>query len=233
MKKKMNKEPRQKIISVSLAIAVITTCWLGYAALSLKSERNSLQQELADLEGRGKQVQKKLAEQKALADHAVHARSGLESEVRAAVAKTAELDKEKQVLQARVEELEKKSAAGNDELQVRLEKLKGNIEQWKDQYEKLRQESVARIKEQEQTIAQLTNDKQQFESSLKQETQQHDRCKKNNAGLAALAQELVDNYRKKGVLGSLAQSEPLTQLKQVELEKLMQEYLDRIDKNTL
>jgi len=229
----MKKETGLKIITGLLVIALLAAGWFGYTTYSLKNERNGLREEVAELVSRGKQLQKKLAEQKALADQYLRAKSNLESELRNSQARAAELDQEKQALLARIDELNKKSTAGNEQLLARIGKLKENLELWKMQYEKLRQESISTIRERDQTIAQLTSDKEILDSSLNEETQQHNRCKKNNARLAELSQELAGRYQEKGVLGSLARSEPLTRIQQVELEKLVQEYLDKIDQNTL
>jgi chromosome segregation ATPase len=52
---------------------------------------------------------------------------------------------------------------------------------------------------------------------------------KNNKRLTEIAMELVGRYENKGLVASLKQAEPLTQLGKVELENLVQEYRFEIE----
>jgi hypothetical protein len=49
--------------------------------------------------------------------------------------------------------------------------------------------------------------------------------------LVGIANELVDKYKDKGVFGSVLAKEPLTGVKKVELEHLVQEYGDKIEEH--
>ncbi|MDP2326008.1 MAG: hypothetical protein Q8N51_18555 [Gammaproteobacteria bacterium] len=54
-------------------------------------------------------------------------------------------------------------------------------------------------------------------------------CAQKNAQLAGIANEALDRYEKKGCFGALAQAEPFTRLKRVEVENAVEEYRQRID----
>ena len=58
-------------------------------------------------------------------------------------------------------------------------------------------------------------------------------CTADNKKLGALSKELLGRYADKGVMDAMMQREPLTQLKRVELENLVQQYDDRIAESSL
>jgi chromosome segregation ATPase len=53
-------------------------------------------------------------------------------------------------------------------------------------------------------------------------------CTTHNRKLGALSTELLGRYADKGVMDAMMEREPLTQIKRVELENLVQQYDDRI-----
>ena len=222
------------ILVLLLAVVAGGSIWLGYMAHSLGLQGDTLQQDVARLESREKLMQKKIAEEKALAGRYQRVQSDLEGELRAADAKNAEVMREKELITAQLEELKKQPPAqGDAELLAAVDKLKENIAQWKTRFDELREKSINTLKERDEKNATLVGENQKLTASLSQETQQHNRCKKNNAGLASLSRELTEKYEKKNALDSLSAKEPLTQFDKVELEKLIQEYLDQIDRQTL
>lgn len=223
-----------KIIMLLLAITAGGGIWLGYTAHTLSLQRDGLQQDVARLESREKLLQKKIAEEKALAGRYQRAQSDLQSELRAADARMNVVSREKELVAAQLAEIKKQQPGqGDAQLLATLDKLKENINQWKTRFDELREESVKTIRERDEQNAALVSENQQLAASLSQETQQHNRCKTNNAGLAGLSRELVEKYEQKNALDSLTAREPLTQFEKVELEKLVQEYLDKIDRQTL
>jgi chromosome segregation ATPase len=234
-KAKMKNTILTKIMGLLLAVAAGGCLWLGYSAHSLSRQREALQQELTRLESREKLMQKKIAEEKALAGRYQQAQSDLQDELRKADARIAEVSREKEVAEARLAEVKQQQqpAQDNAELLATIDKLKENIAQWKTSFDDLREESVSNIREREEKNATLAGENQKLSAALKQETQQHNRCKTNNAALAGLSRELVEKYEKKNAMDSLSTREPLTQFEKIELEKMVQEYLDKIDKQTL
>ena len=59
---------------------------------------------------------------------------------------------------------------------------------------------------------------------------QLDAAVRNNLALHALGLELLSRYEGKGVLESLSAREPFLQIKRVELENLVQDYRDKLDR---
>jgi chromosome segregation ATPase len=54
-------------------------------------------------------------------------------------------------------------------------------------------------------------------------------CAQKNVQLAGIANEALDRYQKKGCFGALAQVEPFTGLKRIEVENAVDEYRQQID----
>ncbi len=79
------------------------------------------------------------------------------------------------------------------------------------------------LQEREKELKQLTADSQR----------KYDQCAEHNARLYMIADELIHKYENKGVVSSLLEKEPFTQIKKVELEKLVQDYKDKIDQQKL
>jgi chromosome segregation ATPase len=91
-----------------------------------------------------------------------------------------------------------------------------------------------------QQIALLTRQQQDTASQLKQTQQQLDAskasdasCQAKNLKLYEYSQELVTRYQKKGVWAALTQKEPVTGLKEVGVENVVQEYQEKLAKQKI
>ena len=82
-------------------------------------------------------------------------------------------------------------------------------------------------------IMKLETENGELTANIQEKTSGLKRCEEHNVRLSQLAEEVLNAYYEKGVGASLAQAEPFTKLKQVELEKIVQEYLGRIDKDNM
>ena len=85
----------------------------------------------------------------------------------------------------------------------------------------------------EQKQSQTFRSLQEREKELKSLVQNYDKCADNNIRLYHIGDELIKRYRDKGFTGTLLQNEPFTQVKKVELEKLVENYKERIDREKL
>lgn len=214
---------------LGIGLAIVLALGSMYGVYSLFSQRNALRGEVAELNVKVVQLKNKYAEQKAMAEAMLRAKQAADSGSR--VAESLKLENEK--LQAEKLKGEQALAQHQAKHQEQMTELKERFAQQRSALEKLKEESGRAILEKDQKITALTGERDSLKASLTRETDQHARCKKNNAQLAALSTEVVKKYKNKGVLGSIAGGEPLTQIKKVEHEKLCQEYLDTIDKDTL
>jgi chromosome segregation ATPase len=70
---------------------------------------------------------------------------------------------------------------------------------------------------------------QDLQSKLDEMTRQNGICEAGNRKLYQLNVELLERYKKKSVFDAVLQHEPLTGLKDVEMQNIIQKYRDEID----
>lgn len=218
---------------IFISLLVLALAASGYGLYRRDTERKILHQEVDSLNNRTALLQKKISEQKSLIDTMRRATQEIESRARDTAFKLENMEKEKNKLEGEVAAHEKKMTEMRTSCEESIASHKERVESLQIAYENLKEESNRIIKEKNQQITLVTNEKDSLDASLKQETFQRKRCVEHNNRFAILTDELVKRYENKGVLSSVGQIEPFTQLKKVEIEKICQEYRDRIDENTL
>lgn len=72
-------------------------------------------------------------------------------------------------------------------------------------------------------------DKQQLNAKITKQTELTQACEKKNMDLYKIAVAFMDKYKNKGVMSSLMQEEPFTQIEEVNIENVLQEYRDKAD----
>ncbi|MCU0588425.1 MAG: hypothetical protein MUF52_09735 [Syntrophobacteraceae bacterium] len=197
----------------------------GYGKHLLGIERREHEEAVAGLNKKVAAIQKKYTEER-------DQKATCESQKRAAAA---ELEKLRQAggqivdvakkLEARVAELE----AGGKEAQEALNQARGAYRALEDKAAEIA--TVARERGDE--IKKLRGENQGIDSQLKGTEAKLEQCESHNARLALLGTELVEKYEKKGLVTSMFQNEPFTQVKKVEIENLAAEYRDKIEKEKL
>ena len=78
-------------------------------------------------------------------------------------------------------------------------------------------------------LRQTQESKSQIEASLTLRTQEFSACSTKNESLHRLGVALIKQYEEKSCLGSVLQREPLTQLKSVDIENMVEEYREKLD----
>lgn len=217
-----------------LAVVAFTLLLIGLITLvffhrQLIGERDGLLVEIATLEQKNAMLKKSYSEQKTQAENFQRARQAAEVKLGTANRLLGEQEEQLAELQVKVEEMEERLARQDLSQKDREEQVRNAIDQWKAKVE----EFQVKVREQRARIDELEALAATTKAALDNETVQHKGCREKNGRLAAIAQELATSYQKKGVVDILTSSEPLTQLKKVEMEKLVQEYLDRIDAEVL
>lgn len=229
----MNPTTKKWLGRTLVALLVLGLIASAYGLYRLDAERKALHKEVESLTNRSELLLKKYNEQKAMTDTMRRTAQKIESRLRAVSADLAKMEGEKQQMENAMAAYEKQIAdlrAACEETIADHEKRYAALQ---TAYQQLREESTRIITEKNQLIVQLTHERDTLDASLKQETFQRKRCVEHNARFAQLSEELVRQYENKGIWGALGQLEPFTQLKKVELEKICQEYRDKIDDNTL
>lgn len=182
-----------------------------------------------DLEDRNELIHSKYKEQKNLNSELMKSKRTLEGQNAAMKMKVSKIEKEKEAMLGKMAKLE----AEINNVDARVETLIQEKAKLETTMADLRKQHAAKMDELTANIDKLTSEKSALNSKLRMTRSQLGRAEKHNAKLCLIGQELLDAYEKKGVFGTLAESEPLTQLKKVEMEKLIQEYRDKIDDHEL
>jgi chromosome segregation ATPase len=143
----------------------------------------------------------------------------------------AELDKTKKELESALKERDAgtqklgrssqdlvNSQARTDALQRGFDTLKSRFDQLVEQF----RATVSAMKELEQEKDRLTASVSDYDVRVKA-------CERNNEVLYKTDLELIDLYEHKGVFTSLMQHEPVTRLKRVQIENLMDQYRQLAD----
>ncbi len=223
----------KRLVQILAALLVLVLAISGYGLYRLDAERKTLRKEVASLNNRTELLLKKYNEQKAMTDSMRRATQEIESRARDAAMSLANMEKEKKQLESAAADHEKKMTEMRNSYEEAIAGHKEHFDSLRTSYDNLKDESNRIIKEKNEQITLITNERASLDASLKQESFQNKRCREHNGRFAALTDELVKRYENKGVLSSVGQLEPFTQLKKVEIEKICQEYRDKIDENTL
>lgn len=147
-------------------------------------------------------------------------------------------------VQKRLDEEKAKSAAAQNQLKstkrnlgdtdTLLEKYKATDVGLRERIEQQRgkmKEVVDKYKELVSTLRQLEAERNQLRVDLTTKDKAFEVCAQKNVQLYQTSLELADQYEKKGVWQSLVASEPVTQIKRVEIENIVQEYINRVEQS--
>ncbi|HKY18435.1 MAG TPA: hypothetical protein VJL82_05835 [Rhizomicrobium sp.] len=148
----------------------------------------------------------------------------LEDENATLLAKQSQLERERLAATQKAEAAEKElkslrgqTASGREALQRAAEAQKQNQEKWETAY-----------KEASSTAQTRDADAKRFEAALAALREQNRLAEEKNAKLYQLGQELLDIYQNKRLLDVLGAGEPVTKLKRVEYENVVQDYEDKL-----
>jgi hypothetical protein len=189
-----------------------------------------MQSEIDKCEKKGEQLQRRYVEQKATSDRLQRLNVSFNGQKNTL---QTELDKAKEEfldLENRFNELRELE----NEKSVQLTECKNSYDTLSMELEgKLEQEKnlLAKTKkEHEEQIRVLEKERDERISELRSLESRNESCANKNARLCIIADELLDRYENKGVMSSLLQKEPMTQIKKVELEEFVNEYRENIER---
>lgn len=216
-----------------LVLFIALSGYLGYRLYRLDQAHTALASALQRESHRVALLKKKYAEQKAQTASLQRAKLMVEGLKRQAEMKADELQKELEAQKAVIASMKGKDDAKVKALEARLAEKEKYLAQWKEKYDELSDafnKAKTIIAEKNTAIDRLEADKQELESELDMTRRTRDRYFKHNHEMANIAQSILARYDEDGVFATtLLEVEPFTQIKKVELEKLIQGYLDQID----
>lgn len=123
--------------------------------------------------------------------------------------------------------------------QKKLNRTSGSLDNYKESHEKLKerllttqdkmQELIGRFRETIATLRGVEEENNVARKDLKATKDKLFMCANNNLKLYDTNMEILGKYEGKGVWDVLHQNEPLTQIRQVEIENMIQDYRDIMD----
>ncbi len=183
-------------------------------------------------ESREKQMLRRMQQQMQQLDQA---RTQAEQDKAAALA-------DKETLAREVERLRSDSVAARREraartrLEREIQAVQGELDTLKTKLaeaEKQLADSQVQQRTTAQTLTQTESAKKQSEAQLAGTRRELKQCQTQNGQLYGLGREMMDKYRDKTCQDALAQAEPFTGLKKVEVENLLEAWRDRLEREKL
>lgn len=167
----------------------------------------------------------------------------MQMQIRQAENEKAAVEQEKAALGQELEALKKKSGeiessvAHANRSRAAAEKQVEALKQDKsvltgkvEQLEKQLGESQQNLRETRQNLQQETSHKQRLEQTLGVRGKELASCETKNKMLYQYQVEMINRAQSRGTFDALLEHEPFTQLKRVEIENILEEYRDKIDK---
>ena len=225
-----------KVVYILLLLSVGIGAVLGYYHIKLTKEQTSLQHEVEVLNKRAALLQRKYAEKRALTERHLRGKSVLAGQKRALEAEVERLGKKNMSMLEENKALNALKKKLKDEtlfLKAKIEELSENCSKVKTELADLELKYGRVIMGFDQDLKSMVAEKKTLQSELRKERHKFNRCETKNAKLCMIANELIEKYQNKGIVGTLIQKEPFTQLKKVEIEKFMQEYKEKIEEQEL
>ena len=179
-------------------------------------------------------------------DPAKEAQRRLQMQIKQVQDEKAAVEQEKAALGKELETLKKKTgeiessvvranrsrAAAEKEAEA-LKQGKIELSEKITQLEKQFSESQLSLRDTRQSLQQETSQKQRLEQNLGTRDKELGVCETKNKKLYQYQVELLNRAQQRGSLDALLENEPITQMKRIEIENLMEEYRDKIDKEQI
>ena len=211
--------------------------YLGYRLHTLSQAYAALEDELDRTSHRADLLQRKYAEQKAQSASLQRAKLTVEGLKRQAEMKVEALAEQLEAKNAEIADVEKKINGRITGLEAKIAERNDVINQWKVAHAKLTdtfKEAKRTIAQRDETIANMEAQAGELESQLDFTRRTRDRYLSENHKMADISKSILARYDEKGIFATaLIHVEPFTQIQKVELEKLIQDYLDGIDDHVI
>jgi len=137
---------------------------------------------------------------------------------------------------ARLQSMVRQLSNERDTLAADNARLNAEVEDVRKKFGDLRnkaQSALTQFKEQSESLGEKLRETEsrvrELEEANARQAGEFNVCMQNNVKLYDSHRDILRQYDNKGVFAALLQREPLTGLKQVEIENLIEEYHDRID----
>lgn len=223
----------RRFLTVFIFFIIGTSLGAGVNYLRLKKAREVFAEKRMGLEDKIGLYQKKYSEAKARSKGLLRTKIRLEGDIRGLQKAIAESEEKLAALVSEKKALEEALDEKSTTLTAKIEDLSKEKQKLMDDYQELKRSHKETVQAYEKDVKGLQEEKREVEANLKRMNAKFDRCVSHNAELTDVATELLDSYEDKGVMASLLQKEPLTQIKKVKLEQFVQEYREKIEKDRI
>lgn len=204
----------------------------GFLCLHLNGAKNRMAAERDQAESRNRLLDQKYKEEKALVGRLQRENLTLSGQARQARMDMAKFEAEAVQLREERARMENQHHAC-DEAKAKLSERIDQLNLANDQLHQKLNDTATRLKTVEIAEAAVEERNQALNADLSQVRSANKRYLAHNRRLCEIAQTLVARVEKEELGSSVLVKEPLIQWKRVELENLLQGYLDKIDENKI
>ena len=155
-------------------------------------------------------------------------RTGLQAENAQLKAQVAKLDRDAKAFTTEKEALTRRAGVAESKVN-RAESSQQSASSRLESTESRLNEVVGKYKELAEQLRKIESERNDLARHAAQDGQNLKVCAERNVQLAGIANEALDRYQKKGCFGALAQAEPFTGLKRIEVENAVDDYRQQID----
>lgn len=223
-----------KIFAIGMVVIAGIGGTVFFAMEDIKGKRAiaQLEETLERAEKTKALLKRKYAEEKAKANSFQRAKLAVEGQKRQLEGQYAELEKQLAAMKN-----QKKASVGKiqqelETARAEAQRLRGAIEKWRVRHDELTgrlKTASEKIQQHEATIGTQSEEIAVLKSDYQREYSRGKRFLAHNQKMAAISESILARYDAKGIHSVLIKAEPFTKLKKVELEKIIQNYLDDID----
>jgi prolyl oligopeptidase PreP (S9A serine peptidase family) len=217
------------IAGSALTVAILL---LFFFVMSLNGEKQSLQTKCNALAQKNELLLKKVREEKTKMETMMYKNRTVDSQqasLRKELAQWEEkwklLSSEKEALQNEMVSQRKIQTERMNECSSRITVMKSE----KNALETKHQESLKVIGELNSTLKSEKKEREALDAKLKRSGIKLSQCEEKNAKLCTISTGLINQFENQSLFGNLLKQENIVQLKRVEMEKMVQEYQDKIE----
>jgi chromosome segregation ATPase len=226
----------KKILIGVAGIVIGLAIGFMYGHMQLAGTEKVYAAKLKEMNQRLSQAQRKFVEERTQHTSLEDDKQAVQSQLEALQKEKESLAAQNREFKAKIETTEARAASLDKKippLEARATSLDSKNAQLSERLAKVEAERAALDRKQQQTFQTLQEREKELRQTSADSRKQYEQCAEHNARLYTIADELVRQYEGKGVMKTLLTKEPFTQIKKVEMEKLVQDYKEQIDQQKI
>lgn len=233
---KMGLQIKKITVPFFILFFVSLSAFLVVKTIQLKNANTGFQEDIEEMVRKESALKQKYSEEKAKANTMQRAKLSADSRTRTLESEIETLKKSLEKAQNSQDTVVSELKKDVEALKVSLTRVKEERDTLKTRYDDISEEiKVAgeMIKKKSGELSERDDVIKELQSRLAETLRKIDRAVDHNRKLSVMAEELLAEFDDRNVFTSLMDKEPFTQQKRVRLERMIQEYLDRIDSDLI